>query len=488
MKTVQYSLDGAEFTSIKPIIFLSGNYSKSLLNFRMKQLFTGGYAPQFFLALILSITSGLSNELHAQCRVQPAAGSCSGGNGQITNNGNINSGQSYWHAGNGTFSAVNINGGTLRICGQLTLSNINFSSGNIFIEVGGSLTINGGGSLNMNGNSVISNRGQLTINRTVVMQNANNAIFNDAGATLNMNGGAYRLDLNSSTSIFVNQGTANIHTLFVQSSATGTAVCLGANSCTNLTNMTNNLANSFNAPDGPAVLAIRGNALLNNPLTNNESVVICRANGSTTSGGSSFGSATVVNNCSSCSETVLAPVLPIELLFFNGKQEKESIGLSWATATELGNDYFSIEKSTDGIRWIVLENIQGAGNSTSNLQYTFEDNAPEDGIQYYRLKQTDFDGTFTYSIAIAINFEGAANRKSISVYPNPNSSNQLNFRGIGVGLSYTLELKKVTGELLYSQTINANSIALPDLEKGMYLITLHAEGNLEQETFKYVVI
>ena len=454
----------------------------------MKQLFTGGYAPHFFLALILFITSGFPHELQAQCRVQPAAGTCSGGNGQLTNNGNINSGQTYWYAGNGSFNAVNINGGTLRVCGQLTLSNINFNSGNIFIEVGGSLTINGGGSLNMNGNSVISNRGQLTINKTVVMQNANNAIFNGAGATLNMNGGAYRLDLNSSTSIFVNQGTADIHTLFVQSSASGTAVCLGANSCTNLTNLTNNLANSFNAPDGPAVLAIRGNALLNNALTNNEAVVICRANGSTTSGGASFGSATVVNNCSSCSETVLAPVLPIELLFFNGKQEKKSVELSWATATELDNDYFSIEKSTDGIRWIVLENIQGAGNSTINLQYTFEDNAPESGIQYYRLKQTDFDGTFTYSAAIAINFEDTANANSISIYPNPNSSNQLNFRGIGLDVSYTLELKKVTGELLYHQTVNTQSIALPDLEKGMYLITLYAEGNFERETFKYIVM
>ena len=453
----------------------------------MKQLLTGGYTPHFVLALILFITPGLTNELQAQCVAQPAASTCGGGNGQLTNNGNVNSGQSYWYAGNGSFNAVNINGGTLRVCGQLTLSNINFNSGNIFIEVGGSLTINGGGSLNMNGNSVISNRGQLTINRTVVVQNANNAIFNAAGATLKMNGGAYRLDINSSTSIFVNQGTANIHTLFVQSSASGTAVCLGANSCTNLTNLNNNLTNSFDAPGGQAVVRYTGNALLNSPLTNNESVVVCRATGATTSGGSNFGRATVVNNCASCEEAVFAP-LPVELLFFDGKPEKESIGLSWATATELDNDYFSIEKSTDGIDWMVLENIPGAGNSTMNLQYTFKDNAPEAGIQYYRLKQTDFDGTFTYSAAIAINFEGSTNGNSIAVYPNPNSSNQLNFRGIGLDLSYTLELKKVTGELLYHQTLNTHSIALPDLEKGIYLITLKAEGNLEHKTFKYIVI
>ncbi len=466
---------------------MAGTYSKTLLKFRMKQLLKGGYASHFVLALILLLSPGLLNELQAQCRVQPAAGTCSGGNGQLVNNGNINSGQTYWYAGNGSINAVNINGGTLRVCGQLTLGNMNLNGGNIFVEAGGSLTINGGGTSNLNGNCVISNRGELTINKTVVMQNANNAIFNGVGATLNMNGGAYRLDINSSTSIFVNEGTANIHTLLVQGSASGTAVCLGANSCTNLTNLTNNLTNSFNAPDGPAAVSIKGNALLNNPLTNNETVVICKATGGTTSGGASFGSAMVVNNCASCDAAVFAP-LPIELLFFNGKPEKESIGLSWATATELNNDYFSIEKSTDGIRWTVLENIQGAGNSTMNLQYTFEDKTPEAGIQYYRLKQTDFDGTFTYSVAIAINFEGSTIANSIAIYPNPNSSNQLNFRGINHDFFYTLDVKKITGELLYTQTVNTHSIALPDLEKGMYLITVYAEGNFEPETFKYIVM
>jgi len=81
--------------------------------------------------------------------------------------------------------------------------------------------------------------------------------------------------------------------------------------------------------------------------------------------------------------------------------------------------------------------------------------------------------------------------RSVSWHPvarNPNSSNQLNFRGIGPDLSYTLELKKVTGELLYHQTVNTHSIALPNLEKGIYLITLQSEGNVEPKTFKYFVM
>jgi hypothetical protein len=222
-----------------------------------------------------------------------------------------------------------------------------------------------------------------------------------------------------------------------------------------------------------------------NHLTNTANVVVCKATGATKSGSANFGSATVVENCVSCAAIL---ILPIELLFFNGKQEKENIELSWATATELNNDYFSIEKSIDGIKWNVLGNIPGAGNSTHTIPYTFEDSTPDEGTQYYRLKQTDFEGTFTYSAAIAINFEGSANANSISISPNPNSSNQLNFRGIGFDLSYTLEVKKVTGELLYTQPVNSHSIALPDLEKGMYLITVQSAGNADFKTFKYIVI
>jgi len=455
----------------------------------MKLIYKRSYTSALSIAILtLFTTTGSFHDLKAQCTSPPAAGACSGGNGEATDGVNINSGQTFWYASTGTFTnGVNLNaGGTLRVCGNLTLSTITYNGGNIIIEAGGTLTINGGGSLGMNGNSLISNRGTLTLNKSIVMQNANNTIFNATGAAvLNMNGGVYTMDINSSTSMFINNGTANIHTVFVQSSASGTPVCLGSNSCLNLTNLSNNLTNSYNAPSGLGVVRYTGNAALNNNLTNNASVVVCRATGATTSGPANFGSATVINDCASCTSAL---ILPIELLFFNGKQVEESIELNWVTATELNNDYFSIEKSADGIKWTGFGNIPGAGNSTQTLQYTFKDNTPDEGVQYYRLKQTDFDGTFTYSIAIAINFEGSANGHSISVYPNPNSSNQLNVRGIGHDIPYTLGVKKVTGELLFQQTVNTHSIALPDLEKGIYLITVQSEGYFEPKTFKYIVI
>lgn len=455
----------------------------------MKLIYKKNYVSALSVVLLtIFMTTGSLNDILGQCASPPAAGVCTGGNGAATNGVNINSGQTFWYAATGTFpSGVNLNaGGTLRVCGNLTLSTITFNGGNIIIEAGGTLTINGGGSLGMNGNSVISNRGTLNMNKGIVMQNLNNTLFNATPtAILNMNGGAYSLDINSATSKFINNGTANIHTLVTQGSASAGDVCLGSLSCMNLTNLTNNVTNTFIAPVGAGVMRYTGNALLNNNLTNDANVIVCKATGATKSGSASFGRATVMENCSSCTAAL---ILPIELLSFNGKQEKESIELSWATATELNNDYFNIEKSIDGIKWDVLGTIPGAGSSTHTLQYTFEDNTPDEGVQYYRLKQTDFDGTFTYSDAIAINFKGSANANSISIYPNPNSSNQLNFRGIGQDIPCTLELKRLTGELLHTQMFNTHSIALQDLEKGVYLITLYSEGNFEPKTFKYIVI
>ena len=85
--------------------------------------------------------------------------------------------------------------------------------------------------------------------------------------------------------------------------------------------------------------------------------------------------------------------LPIELLSFDALLISDKVKLDWSTATEVNNDYFSIEKSLDAQNWSVLGTVKGAGNSNQKLDYEYFDFHPVAGIQYYRLKQTDFDGT-----------------------------------------------------------------------------------------------
>ncbi len=95
--------------------------------------------------------------------------------------------------------------------------------------------------------------------------------------------------------------------------------------------------------------------------------------------------------------------LPIEFIYFNAKAINNSVQLEWATATEVNNDFFTIERSMDGKWWDVVTHINGAGNTNHLTRYDFIDNNPYSGISYYRLKQTDYDGKYEYFAPVAVN-------------------------------------------------------------------------------------
>jgi len=94
--------------------------------------------------------------------------------------------------------------------------------------------------------------------------------------------------------------------------------------------------------------------------------------------------------------------LPIELLYFKGKTAGEYNLLCWSTATEINNDYFTIEKSYDGYVFRVVDHLEGAGYSTHELYYEYHDYHLQPFITYYRLKQTDYDGKYKYADIISI--------------------------------------------------------------------------------------
>ncbi len=89
----------------------------------------------------------------------------------------------------------------------------------------------------------------------------------------------------------------------------------------------------------------------------------------------------------------LISTLPIELLSFTGTKRERDVRLDWSTATEANNDYFTIEKSYDGQMWEVVGTEPGAGTSLSRNDYSMLDPRPMPGWNYYRLSQTDLDGT-----------------------------------------------------------------------------------------------
>ena len=113
-------------------------------------------------------------------------------------------------------------------------------------------------------------------------------------------------------------------------------------------------------------------------------------NGTCATANSAYVTITVVNG------------LPIELLYFSVVDCKTGNLLSWSTASERNNNYFNIEKTKDGKDWSSIMTENGAGNSSNILYYSFVDENVESIINYYRLKQTDYDGKFKYSEIISI--------------------------------------------------------------------------------------
>ena len=108
--------------------------------------------------------------------------------------------------------------------------------------------------------------------------------------------------------------------------------------------------------------------------------------------------------------------LPVELVRFEGKlNTNNEVELTWTTVSETDNDYWTIERSKDGVNWDFVSNLEGLGSSSIGKTYFEVDRNPYLGTTYYRLKQTDFNGDFSYSPVTSVNLD----QKTVTIYPNP---------------------------------------------------------------------
>ncbi len=143
--------------------------------------------------------------------------------------------------------------------------------------------------------------------------------------------------------------------------------------------------------------------------------------------------------------------LPIELVSFTATPDKDQVNIDWATMSESNNDYFTVEKSKNGMEFEELARVAGAGNSTFKRDYTTVDKNPSLGFNYYRLKQTDYNGVFTYSKMVMVNFGNAD--LALVVYPNPVISNEINVNVTGIeGESVNVMMRDVLGKVYYNKT------------------------------------
>ncbi len=175
--------------------------------------------------------------------------------------------------------------------------------------------------------------------------------------------------------------------------------------------------------------------------------------------------------------------LPLRWVSFGGKKMSNYNLLVWQTALEENNSHFTIERSNNGIDFSPIGEVDGNGSVLGLSEYSFKDIKPLINWNYYRLKQVDFNGVYTYSNIIAI--KNDANIDA-SIFPNPTSDGNISVEIIG-------EYEKIKGfwsvidlqgkVVVKNQSFEGNvlKINLSELPKGMYIISIKTQNNIWQK-------
>ncbi|MDX2286709.1 MAG: FG-GAP-like repeat-containing protein [Bacteroidia bacterium] len=143
-------------------------------------------------------------------------------------------------------------------------------------------------------------------------------------------------------------------------------------------------------------------------------------------------------------------LLPVELLWLQAELRTGAVHLSWATATELNNEGFTVQRSVDGRLWESLTFVEGGGTRSELREYAYADYLPMPGVSYYRLEQRDFDGATQLSPAVEV--YSAVKGPVLDLYPNPASS-QLSIRLAGTETGTAqIQFLDASGHLCREQT------------------------------------
>lgn len=173
--------------------------------------------------------------------------------------------------------------------------------------------------------------------------------------------------------------------------------------------------------------------------------------------------------------------LPVDLLFFEVAEVNNQVRLTWATATEINNDFFTIEKSIDGINYQVIDIVEGSGNSNTTIRYEYLDKQPVYGKSYYRLSQSDFDGTSETFEPLSFYLSSF---DDLHVSPNPIEAGGILriVTGAQREENVTITIYSSNGILIYQNShFSDDQLMIPQsIETGLYIV------KATSGTFQYV--
>ncbi len=177
--------------------------------------------------------------------------------------------------------------------------------------------------------------------------------------------------------------------------------------------------------------------------------------------------------------------LPIELLSFEANFNIDKVDLRWITSSEVNNNFFTIERSKDALTWEEVLQTQGAGNSNVNIEYFESDYNPHEGVSYYRLKQTDFDGNFEYFNIVPVKVD-LSDKGEMNLFPNPlRRGEELKINLEGIKQDVLIVIRDAKGQEFYSKAEiyleNNQLVAVPinlDIPAGFYIVTASSENQI----------
>ena len=177
-------------------------------------------------------------------------------------------------------------------------------------------------------------------------------------------------------------------------------------------------------------------------------------------------------------------VLPIKLESFDATKRTDAVELNWITKSEENNEGFYIERSINRTDFEQIHFEKGNGTTNEKVNYSFTDEHPLDGVNYYRLKQIDFDGAFEYSNMVSVDFKGQV---SIKLFPNP-STDKLTITGDFSEL-VTLKIVDLNGKVLhqseqfFAEQADINLDAIPSGSYFLQVISTKKQSTLSTMSF-----
>lgn len=168
-----------------------------------------------------------------------------------------------------------------------------------------------------------------------------------------------------------------------------------------------------------------------------------------------------------------ASPLPVELTTFDATSGVDGIKLVWKTASELNNDYFSVERSEDGANFYEIGRVQGNGTTDIAQVYSFIDRSPISKIEYYRLRQVDFDGQFEIHRTVVGYSDRLSSQVAVEIYPNP-ASEKVTLKTVQPVTYNFIKLVDQSGKIVADFDPKTDGLRLerdlPKLKGGIYFI------------------